>query len=256
MNMRTKSPIKFLPPRAPGQSLDEEIQRKDEIGLIWSLAIGMCVALTAYEWWRWYANPPPSPIGVSLLGLVVSGIAAYKLKRIFERRRALVLGRDGERSVAHYLERFRTKGFFVFHDVPQTDANIDHVLIGTRGLYTIETKTLSKPVRGECRITISKEWVFVNGRKLDRDPVKQAKAQAKWLHELLAESEFKQFVRPVVAFPGWFVEPHDRQALGVWVLEPKALDSFIESEPEVLSHDQVRAMASVLSNYIRSKSTL
>lgn len=166
------------------------------------------------------------------------------------------LGRDGERAVAQYLEWFRTKDFFVFHDAPQGDSNIDHVLIGTRGVYTIETKTLSKPVRGECRIVVNQEKILANGKELDRDPIAQAKAQARWLYNFLAESQFKQFVQPVVVFPGWFVDPHDRKALGVWVLEPKALDGFIESEPEVLSHDQVRAMASALSSYIRSKSPL
>lgn len=170
--------------------------------------------------------------------------------------RNLKLGRSGERAVAQYLEWFRTKDFFVFHDVPQGDSNIDHVLIGTRGVYVIETKTISKPVRGECKIVVDKERVFANGRELDRDPITQAKAQARWLYNFLAESQFKQFVQPVVVFPEWFVQPYDRKALGVWVLEPKMLDGLLEEKPEISSLDQVRAMASSLSSYIRSQSTL
>jgi hypothetical protein len=44
-------------------------------------------------------------------------------------------------------------------------------------------------------------------------------------------------------------------AWAVWraVLEPKALDAFIERQPIALSHDQVRAMSSAPSSYIRSQ---
>jgi len=57
-------------------------------------------------------------------------------------------------------------------------------------------------------------------------------------------------------FPGWFVEPFDMKAAGVWVLEPKALDKFIEREPERYSREDVKAMASALSSYVRSKANL
>jgi hypothetical protein len=62
--------------------------------------------------------------------------------------------------------------------------------------------------------------------------------------------------QPVVVFPGWFVERFDMKALGVWVLEPKALDAFIDNQPAILSPAQVGAMASALSSYIRSQSRL
>jgi len=42
----------------------------------------------------------------------------------------------------------------------------------------------------------------------------------------------------------------------MWVLEPKAIDAFIDGEPVALSHDQVRAMSSALSSYIRSQAKL
>jgi hypothetical protein len=46
------------------------------------------------------------------------------------------------------------------------------------------------------------------------------------------------------------------RAAGVWVLEPKALDKFIEREPERYSREDVKAMASALSSYVRSKANL
>lgn len=64
------------------------------------------------------------------------------------------------------------------------------------------------------------------------------------------------FVQPVVVFPGWFIEPFDTKAVGAWVLEPKALDSYIGNESERLSRDEVKAMASALSSFIRAQAAL
>lgn len=65
------------------------------------------------------------------------------------------------------------------HDEIGQGFNLDHVLIGSAGVFTIETKTLSKPVRGQARIKFDGERFLVNGFEPDRDPVIQAKAQAK-----------------------------------------------------------------------------
>lgn len=135
-------------------------------------------------------------------------------------------------------------------------SNIDHVLIGPRGIYTIETKTLGKPQRGPCEIEVREDGIHANGRLMERDAAVQAKAQARWLHNFLGESQFKRFVQPVVVFPGWFIKPFDMRAAGVWMLEPKGLDRFIDNQPEVITAPEVKAMASALSAYIRSRSTL
>lgn len=130
------------------------------------------------------------------------------------------------------------------------------MLIGPRGIFVIETKTLSKPVRGDCKITVIAGRVAANGNVLDRDPITQAKAQARWLYNFLSETQFKCFVQPVVVFPGWYVEPFDMKSVGVWIIEPKGLDGFIERQATSIDRDQVRAMASALSSYIRNQSAI
>ena len=59
--------------------------------------------------------------------------------------------------------------------------------IGPAGIFTVETKTHSKPI-GDARIVFDGEAIRIGGFELDRDPVIQAKAQASWLRELLTES--------------------------------------------------------------------
>jgi hypothetical protein len=47
----------------------------------------------------------------------------------------------------------------------------------------------------------------VKGKLMEHDAVEQAKSQAYWIREVLQESTGKSFpVKPVVVFPGWYVE--------------------------------------------------
>lgn len=148
-------------------------------------------------------------------------------------------GLEGELVVGQFLERLRADGFTVFHDVIGAGFNIDHVLIGPAGVFTIETKTWSKPASGDARVTFDGEKISVGGLKLDRDPVTQAKGQAAWLRTVLSESTGRKVeARPVIVFPGWFVEGPRQGYKDVWVLEPKALPAFLASEPAPLSEQR------------------
>lgn len=257
ISSRKRSPLTAKPLRIPGQSLTEELLDAGLDGVFAPFLLALFVSImAALEWWRYYAHLQPTPWTYTLGAALTICYAVIRITLTKRKIRDLRLGRDGERAVAQYLEWFRTAGFFVMHDIPNETGNIDHVLIGARGVFTIETKTLSKPHRGECKIRVVGGKILVNGSEMSRNPLVQSKAQARWLSVFFAESQFKTFVQPVVVFPGWFVEPFDMKREGVWVLEPKALDRFIETEAERYSADQVKAMASALSSYVRSKTDL
>ena len=210
---QSKSPLKFAPLRVAGQSIDRELDDVfyDQVVGPVMMAV-VAIAIAVMEWGRHFGNVKPNPGAATVLAVVVALFALIRFRGALKRIRSLKLGQRGERAVAQYLEWFRTKDFFVFHDVPNGDANIDHVLIGPRGVYVIETKTLSKPIRGECKITVIDSRIASNGNVMDRDPITQAKAQARWLYNFLSETQFKCFVQPVVVFPGWYVEPFDMKA--------------------------------------------
>lgn len=251
---KRRSPLIAAPLRLPGQSVGDEIFEVSYDGVLAPLLLAaFMVVIAGLEWWRFALNVKPNPWIATIAAFFVAIYAAIRIGRTAGRLRALRLGRDGERAVAQYLEWFRTAGFFVFHDIPNDGANIDHVLIGPKGVFTIETKTLSKPHRGSCNVNVADGQIYVNNVPMTRDPLVQAKAQARWLSNFLAEAQFKAFVQPVVVFPGWFVEPFDMAAVGVWVLEPKALDRFVERQDERFQASEVKAMASALSSHVRSK---
>ena len=59
-------------------------------------------------------------------------------------------------------------------------------------------------------------------------------------------------VRPVILFPGWFVEPPPGGLVRVWVLNPKALPSFLEHAKTRLSAEDVTLASTHLAKYIRA----
>ena len=257
MTEPTRSPIKDKPLRLPGQSLREEraelIQDKLELPLL--LAVFFLV-LAGWEWVGEYRHIPRSPWVVTVAAGFAILFAVWRFFRVRQRLRNLRQGEEGERAVGQFLERLRETGYQVFHDVISYNANIDHVLIGTAGVFTIETKTWSKPTRGDARISFDGERVLAGGNEPDRNPVVQARAQASWLKQQLEESTGRKLdVFPVVLFPGWFVEPVPRAPPGVrhvWLLEPKALPAFLAQEPARLTPEDAKLVAFHLSRFIRN----
>ncbi len=248
-----RSPLKAPPLRSPGQSLDEAIHCLISEDIVcYAAAFALATFFMATEWLRWYSNSPPFPVLVTLTVLPLCAYLAFKIRLMKKQLKRLRQARDGEKAVGQYLESFRERGYRVFHDLIENGFNIDHVLIGPAGVFTIETKTISKPARGSCEIEYDGQKVRVNGFNPDRDPIAQAKAEASWVRDFLAESTGMNVrVRPVVPYPGWFItrQPKDAE---VWVLNPKSLWKFLEHCPTLLNPQEIRMMAKHISRYQRA----
>src|SRR5437870_2721655 len=134
----TRSPLKAGPLRYAGQSLDENIERLiNEEAMPYVAAALLVVAMALYEWYRWYSSAPPHPVVLTLVATCVIVFAIAKVTSIRHRLRLLRLGRDGERVVGQFLEELRERGCRVFHDVTSERGNLDHVVIGPRGVFTV-----------------------------------------------------------------------------------------------------------------------
>lgn len=254
MSKSTKSPIKDKPLRVPGQSL-EEARRKlfeDKVETPLMLAI-VFIAFAGMEWFRHFMGMPPRPILFTIVAILMVGFAAWRIWRTRPAAHAIKLGIEGEKAVGQYLERLRESGYQVFHDLIGAGFNVDHVLIGPAGVFTIETKTWSKPARGEAKIRFDGEQLLTGGREPERNPVVQARAQSSWLKGLLAESTGRNYdVFPVVVFPGWYIEQSNDCLRNIWVLEPKALVKFLANAPQKLEPDEVKLASFHLSRFIRA----
>lgn len=255
MNIPTKSPIKDKPLRFPGQSLQEQKEKILDDRLEQPLFIaGVLFVLAVVEWWRFFTNPPPLPILYSVVALLAIAFVTRRVLKTLPEIRALKQGIEGERAVGQFLDQLREKGYHVCHDLIGDGFNVDHVIIGPAGAFTIETKTWSKPVHGDARIKFDGEHIIALGRHPDRNPIVQARAQASWLKGLLGESTGKAFeVFPVVVFPGWYIEQTTGGSLrNIWVLEPKALVKFLDNAPHKLNAADVKLASFHLSRFIRS----
>lgn len=254
MDSKAMSPLKGKPLRIPGQSLDEQIQSiVDDKVLTYLWYVGGFALIAVMEWIGYLTNSPRRPWLYTCLFVAALAYAAWKIIPLRREVQALRLGRDGERAVGQYLERLRTSGAHILHDLPGDGFNLDHVVISDRGIFVIETKTWSKP-KGDAKIGLQDGELTVAGRKPDRDPVRQVQAQMAWLARTLEEMTGKKWpVRGALVFPGWFVAPDLRNAFeGMWVLEPKALPSFIAHEPVRLQRSDVYLANSCLARWIRS----
>jgi hypothetical protein len=247
-----KSPIKAPPLRLAGQSIDEEIHRiqSEDIAAYVMLAVLVC-AMAVFEWYKYLRDLPPKPIPITIGATAVIVYSFIKIIRYRKSVRTLKLARDGERAVGEFLERLRERGYRIFHDIVGENFNIDHLLVGETGIYTVETKTISKPVRGNQEIEYDGEKINIGGYQLDRNPVVQAKAQAGWVKDLVMDLTGRKLtVQPVVLFPGWFcIQPKGAQ---VWVLNPKAFEGFLEKGKIVLKREEVASISAHLSRYVRN----
>jgi hypothetical protein len=253
----TRSPLKDRPLRNPGQSV--EAQRNDLLYdkfLAPVLMATMLVLLAGFEWWRYFFPSPATPYCFTFMAAVGIGYAAFLIMRAKPQLNALTQARDGEKVVGQFLDRLRENGFHIFHDLIGNDFNVDHVLVGPAGIFTVETKTFSKPARGNAKVTFDGETILVNGFRPDRNPVTQARAQANWLRNLVLESTGRKVaVRSVVLFPGWWVDPTPASLKpDVWVLEPKALPAFLAQERETLKPEDVNLISHHISRYVRTQS--
>lgn len=249
---KTKSPLKAKPLRNPGQSLDEQIETllNDKI-TPWILVVIVPIVLAGLEWFRWSTQKPYNPGIYTATALVTTAIGVWKLRRFRRELQLLRLGRDGEKAVGQFLEDLRKEGYKIFHDIRGEGFNIDHVVIGSTGIYSIETKTFSKPVNRNTKIFFDGDSITKGGFQIGRDPVVQARAQSKWLSELLEGSTGrKNWVRPVVLFPGWFVESGWQP--DVWVLNPKSLKAFMKKQTHCLSEEDVALFSFHLSRFVRA----
>ena len=251
---RRRSPFtdNFL--RSPGESLNNKIQEVSEEGilnLVYVMFIPMFVLIfvnmlrSVQSTYRWL-----------LFAFVLIFIIYYmaKLLRLLHTRRKLLLGYEGELAVGQELNQLMLNGIRVYHDFVTDKFNIDHIIVGSSGVYAIETKTRSKPVSKNGKVNSK---VICDGKSLqflnyiDTNSLDQADRQAKWLSSWLEKAVGNSVrVQPVVALPGWFVERVS--PAGIPALNPKMFSSFLKGQKkDVLSENMIQRISHQLEQKCR-----
>ena len=178
------------------------------------------------------ARPAAASADERVQQLQVASGRTTRLRRLFKRptqdERNWKRGAEGERIAAHALSQLPT-GWWVLHDlqVGSRGANIDHVVIGPSGVFTINTKHLSRSV-----------WVadgafMVGGTKTDY--LWKARAEGERVGRLLtAAVDHPIDARPVIAVlaPQLTIKSSPRD---VAVTEVRRLTSWLRDQPGRLS---------------------
>ncbi|MDD3183149.1 MAG: nuclease-related domain-containing protein [Alphaproteobacteria bacterium] len=245
----TRSPLSGEIYRVPGQWLDERIQDLAFDCVVEYLFVAVLILFNILVWLQQLTNFRFNAWILSIFTVPLIGCAVFDFFKIRGKIGNHKLGRDGEREVAHHLQNLIAKGYCILHDIDTGRANIDHILIGPSGIYTIETKAWRKPLFGPTVISYDDAVVRKNKGRGYEKPIRQAKAESKLVQCYLSKTCGRSFdVRPLVVFVGWFVEqPSNVDSLPVWALHPEQIPFYLNKSRKSLSQDDIKLVTYHLS---------
>lgn len=252
--IETRSPLKDKPLPIAGQSLDKHIRNIiDDKFSMWVFDIIGAFTLIIISGVYLVIDPPRLMMFLVFVGLFILTVVIRipQLIRLRKHIKQLALGRNGERIVAETLVELNA---VVLNDIVMDNFNLDHVVIAEQGVFLIETKTRSKPSKGQADIKYDGRELDINGFRTS-EPLIQAKAQARELQKLINNLTGKSlFIKPVVLFPGWFVSYKNGTANNeVVVANPKMFQKLIEKSNNTIGVTEQKVVAEALKRYIRKE---
>jgi hypothetical protein len=128
-------------------------------------------------------------------------------------------GASGEEHVGELLGQLPERGWRVIHDASLGRGNVDHILIGPPGIFTIETKSHPGPVR----------VTRVHGETL-----RQAQAQRRAIERVTGLA-----VEPLVVFSRAWVDRPMARRKGVRVVPARMLLGYLSKLAPTLSPAQI-----------------
>jgi hypothetical protein len=206
--MRTADPTG----RTAGQYARETVRRLRMRTLVTLGVLAVATALLGRAFglhdWRFLASE------IALL-ITIFVISRYILPLVERHDR----GATGEEHVGSLLEQLAGAGWRVIHDVTLGHGNVDHILIGPAGVFTVETKSHQGPIR------VGR----LHGRMLS-----QAVAQRKALERVTGVR-----VEPLIVFSrAWVDRPLTRRK-GVRVVPARMLIGYLTRRPATLSLEEI-----------------
>ena len=257
-----RSPLKQPPLNNPAESL---LEQRDNLVLdrvLLPLLITVVLAvITAFAWLDHFGISELNPNALTVFTIISLAATVVMILRTLKRARSYNRGIDAEKAVGQFLEQFRAQGYTVLHDIPvktrETAFNIDHLLIGPKGIFTIETKYRKKPLRGECKVIYDGNQVSINGQTADRDPIAQALGQAAWIRDYLKSCTALNAIPviPIVVYPGWYIDYLQAGDAKVKVANEQLIWPCIQNSPHTLDPHDAKLIESRLTDYIQRQST-
>ena len=242
-------------PLAPGRSLLGEIDREAielKAHRICLFIQPILLAVIILIYYRYHLK-------LDLQYLVTSIVACglvflYCFWNMLRGRRAIKryrLDYEAEVEVGSALDQLVTLGYHIFHGIREDNFDIDHVVVGPKGVFAIETKGHPRPSKNagtaDATVTYNGHALFFP-RYTDEDTVARAVRQAENLSEWLGSGSGEALsARAVVVIPGWFVKRTTSD--GAPVVNPDQFASLFEhiaSRP--LTEVQISRIVDLIQN--------
>lgn len=198
---------------------------------------------------------PQSP---TLLSVIVASLLYLPLylwtKRNFEKYLVDALmfhkGMRGEQVIRDELSKL-PDGYTVFQDVkiPGQWGNIDFVVLGPQGIFTIEVKSHQGKITFDGR-----ELLKYGSRFLEKNFLTQAMQQALRLNHYLEKEIGKNpFIHPVIVFSSEraMMQFGFKKLKGVQVVQTRFLIDLLLHETDTLSFEDIVAAKNVLMNCVK-----
>lgn len=135
-------------------------------------------------------------------------------------------GATGEEQVGGLLDELEQGEWRVMHDVTLGRGNVDHILVGPAGVFTVETKSHPGPVR------VGR----VHGRTLS-----QAQAQRRAIESVTGVS-----VEPLIVFSRAWVDRPLARRKGVRVVPARMLVGYLTRRKATLSAEEIERVDELL----------
>ena len=189
-------------------------------------------------------------IMISNFMLIIIPIGALLSIWNYKKNKNWIKGAKGEATVFKYLKQLPNQ-YILLNDLnlPDTFGNIDHVVLGPNGIFTIETKNF----KGSY-VVEKDQWYFIAGSKLVetyKNPGDQIKTNTAVFSKFLGAHGLKSYrssTFPVVAFinPNLTVKHKPKTYT---VMHPSILAKFIMGPRKKLNKKDVGLIAELLMEY-------
>ena len=223
-------------PRVPGQSICKTIAGYDircRIHTIYLIGLPL-VLCAAYGATRLIGSPARNiwweTILIALSVVVLVLICLLNLVQNLRLRRQMQRAYEGKQLAARALEPLMEQGYFIFHDLILEQIHIDHLIVGPKGVFCVQTQSPPDTARESHHAAAT---VTYNGRALfypkgeEYISIEKANLHAEWLSGWLSQFlEEPIAARAILAMPGWVVKR--TSADGIPVVNPSQFDSLFK----------------------------
>ncbi len=176
------------------------------------------------------------------LGAAMWGWSYMRLRRAARDLKMRQWVYDAKALVAKHVDDLRGRGYSVFSDCRLNDTLFDHILIGPKGVFTVQAfvggGAYQADLNAFATVTYDGRTLFFPSEE-NHDSVERAGMEAEMLSEWLSQTlELPLAARAVMALPGWQVKR--TSAEGISVINPTQFEALFQHvRPRPLSTDVV-----------------